>query len=321
MVEAFPPGEFQTFLKVLHPAGSAEVADFRKELAGYARIVRDWAETQPMPVSVYPAPGGLVPWATVGFDYTLCWRPGEGDPDTWPTVICSSSRDTWPTHALPTLEFLIALLSEPAAISELSYVTRAVQPPHFTALEGERAPIETSAPNSAYWLDGLSVEVLSQMARPVADLGGRIEVEPLADFDRKAFIKKAQRALPGDFCKILELYGAVRLGPVRMLAPDGSAHDFFEESAAFAKTVKAERKVCRGPSGTVYPESQGLILWGRLDDGGYLCWAQTPDGDPWHWPVVALDASLRYHRTYPMSTSQFLYQLAVDPDGFTSPSA
>ncbi|MFI5492952.1 SMI1/KNR4 family protein [Actinoplanes sp. NPDC051859] len=321
LAESFPPGEYQTFFKVLHPTGSRKVADFRAEVAEYAQIVRDWAQAQPAPISVYPAARGLVPWATVGFDYTLCWRPGEGEPDTWPTVICSAGRGPWPVYEMTTQEFLIALLSEPATISELSYVTEAVQPPHFTALDGERAPIDTSLPGYAHWLDGLLMEDLHQLARPVAELSGHIEAAPLADFDRYAFLEKVRRTLPDDFCKILELYGAARIGPARVSAPDGSEHDFFAESTALAKRVKAERKAGRGPLGTVHPESQGLILWGRLDNGGYLCWAQTPGGRSRQWPVVALDASLRHHVTYPMSTSQFLYELAINPDGVELPSA
>ncbi|MEV6602476.1 hypothetical protein AB0M36_37345 [Actinoplanes sp. NPDC051346] len=319
LVEAFPPGEFQTFFKALHPAKQDGGAGFRKEITSYARIVADWAEDQPEPMAVYPEPGGLVPWATIGFDYTLCWRPGNGRPDTWPTVLCDSGTDPWPVYEMSTVEFLIALLTEPPVISELSYVTEAVQPPEFVALEGQRAPITASGPTSAYWLDGLEEGALNSLSRPVAELAGHIEATPLPGFDRYAFLEQARRTLPSDFCEILETYGAVRVGPARMSAPGSGEHDFFAEMKALSKRVKAERKARGGPLGTVHPESQGLIPWGRLDGGGYLCWAQTPGGRSRQWPVVAIDASLQHHVTYPMSTPKFLLELARDPDGVVLP--
>ena len=65
-----------------------------------------------------------------------------------------------------------------------------------------------------------------------------------------------------------------------------------------------------GPRGPVHPEPSGLITWGRLDGGGYLCWVPT-SGDVNEWPVLVLDGSLRFSAVHHMSASRLLLELAT----------
>ena len=76
-----------------------------------------------------------------------------------------------------------------------------------------------------------------------------------------------------------------------------------------------------GPLGTVHPEYDGLITWGRLEGGGYLCWVPLPQGDSFRWPVVVLDATLRRSVTFKMSASRFLLELATHPERVPLPPA
>lgn len=325
LVEAFfPPGEFQTFVKILHPAAFVDPSEFRTEITGYAAIVADWAEDQPESYRVYPAAGGLIPWAIVGFfDYVFCWRADGADPDAWPTIICSGGGEPWPVVELPTAAFLNAVVTDPPVIEELDYIAAEVQPPEFTPLRGfEPVPDRpVRKPDPQYWIERLqpyTPRILSEI--PARELAPLVEAVPVAGFDEYAFLERAGRTLPGGYCDIVATLGVVTVGPARLCAPDGSDNDFFTVGKALSKRVAAERKQGGGPLGTVHPERGGLIPWGRLDGGGYLAWARITD-DPYEWPVVALDATLRHHVAYPMSTSRFLLELATNPDGVVLPPA
>ncbi|MDP9796434.1 hypothetical protein J2S43_004946 [Catenuloplanes nepalensis] len=323
LVDAFPPGEFQTFLKVLHPAAFAGAAEFRREIAGYAAIVADWAREQPGTHRVYPTGDGLIPWAIVGFDYVLCWQPGAGHPDTWPTIICSSGREPWPVVNLPTAAAVAAVVTVPPVIEVLAYIAEEVQPPEFTPLDGfEPAPEEgVSKPDGHYWIEQLqpyTPRILESVsARTLAPL---VQAVAVRGFSPNKLFTRARQMLPSDYRNIVATLGVVTVGPARLCVPDGSDHDFFAVGEALSKRVAAERKRGEGPHGTIHPESDGLMPWGRLDGGGYLGWARI-SGDSYEWPVVALDASLRHHVAYPMSVSRFLYELATNPDGVVLPPA
>lgn len=314
LTEAFPPGEFQTFLEVLHPAAHPGAGDFVREISGYAATVGDWGREQPEPQPVYPAAGGLIPWAIVGFDYVLCWRPDDGDPDRWPTVVCSSDdEERWPTCDRPTAAVLLAVVTEPGVVEELDYIAEEVQPPAFIPREGYEPQEPAPRPSAAHWIADLEAYTPSILPTvPAADLAPLVQATPVPGFDESAFLRRAARALPGDYIDIVKHLGAVTVGPARLLAPDGTDLDFFAEGKALAKRVAKEREGGHGPRGTIHPESDGMILWGRLDGGGFLGWARV-SGDPYEWPVMALDASLRQHVTYPMSTSVFLHELATNP--------
>ncbi|MFI5936742.1 hypothetical protein [Actinoplanes sp. NPDC051494] len=291
LAENFPPGEFQTFFKLLHPAHFAGPREFHDEVAGYRAIVEDWAPGD--------LAAGLLPWGTIGFDAVLCWHTDDDDPDSWPIVIVTSDPSEWETFALSTTDFVAALVTDPPVITEWAHIAEAVQPPAF-------APYGVEPPES-YWTAGLDIGVLE---RDVDALARVVGGSPLPGFDENALFSRAGQTLPGDYCAILALLGPIRVGPARLLGPD----DHFTERQSLTRRVKAERAAGGGPLGPVYPEDTGLIVWGRLDDGGYLCWAQNIDHRSRMWPVVVLSADLRHHVTHAMSTSRFLLRLAEGQD-------
>ncbi|MEU8610706.1 hypothetical protein AB0C29_22225 [Actinoplanes sp. NPDC048791] len=54
----FPPGVFQSFLKILHPSAEADPATYAAEVGGYA-LLRDDAEEKGFPYPLHPALGGV----------------------------------------------------------------------------------------------------------------------------------------------------------------------------------------------------------------------------------------------------------------------
>jgi hypothetical protein len=122
-----------------------------------------------------------------------------------------------------------------------------------------------------------------------------------------------------DFGLLLGEFGAVRVGPATVSGPDGSPSDFFDEIERLGDQVRAMRAAGDGPLGTVHPEVNGLIPWGRLGGGGHLCWVPLPRARPGQWPVVVVDATLRFSTTYKMSASRFLLELATHPERILLP--
>jgi hypothetical protein len=320
VVEAFPPGRIQSGFEILHPGRFANPVEYRREIAGYAGIVRDRAADLAKPMAVYPQPGGLLPWATVGLGPIVCWLTEGKDPQKWPVVVCPSAVERWNRYELSTAEFLQAVVTVPPSIVELAYVAEAVQPPVFkpmNAVPGARG----EAPGAEYWLDGVPDGPLPEPVNAVADLRALVHGAPVPGFDWTAVLRRMKRALPPDFRRLLSEFGAVTVGPATVSAPDGSAHDFFAEMRRLSDRVKAERAAGGGPLGTVHPESDGLIPWGRLDGGGYLCWVPLPEDEPEDWPVAVLDETLRFSVTYKMSASRFLLEVATHPERILLPPA
>jgi hypothetical protein len=319
LVDLFPPGDFQTFVNLLHPSDLTSPAEYKRRVLECATVVRDRAADLNEPVGVYPDPGGLLPWATVGFGPVICWLTEGPNPDEWPVVVCGSV-DRWNYYEQATAAFLRALVTVPTPVTELSYVAEAIQPPAFTTLH-EVPGARADAPSAEYWLNGVEPGPLAEPFNAVEQLRPFVEAVPIPGFDWIAVLKQMKRALPVDFRRLLTEFGGVSVGPAKVSAPDGSAGDFFTEQRQLADLVKAQRAEGAGPLGTVYPELSGLICWGRIDGGGYLCWVPLPYGDPFEWPVVVLDATLRMSITYKMSASRFLLELATHPERIVLPPA
>ncbi|WP_433717982.1 hypothetical protein ACQP2Y_27840 [Actinoplanes sp. CA-051413] len=319
----FPPGVFQSFLKVLHPSAESDPAAYAAEVGGYAALLRDDAQEKGFPYPLYPAPDGVVPWATIGFDYVICWLPEGDTPDAWPVVVCESRLIEWQVTGLSTAEFMRAITTVPSGVPMLAYVAEARQPPTFVAFKPAGGPSSYASatqarPRAGYWLEGEVRTPLAEPVNAVADLAAVVAPGPKSTVDRVAVLTRIGRGVPPDFFRLVDTLGAVSVGPATVSAPDGSATDFFAQLKQLGDRVAELRAAGAGPIGTIHPESGGLITWGRLRGGGYLCWLPA-SGKPKEWPVVILDESLRFSVTYYMSASRFLLELATRPERVALP--
>jgi hypothetical protein len=100
--QAFPPGETRIGFRVFHPSEScpwwlvdevpamAEHYQLRVDNRRWflARDPADAARVGPdVPLSFYPAQGGLIPWAAWESSFVVCWDPVDPDPNRWPVVV------------------------------------------------------------------------------------------------------------------------------------------------------------------------------------------------------------------------------------------
>ncbi|MEU4624221.1 hypothetical protein AB0G04_30125 [Actinoplanes sp. NPDC023801] len=309
LAETFPPGEFQGFFKILHPDMYEDAAEYRAAFRGHAGLLRCRA---------YPKPGGVIPWGTVQFDYLLCWIPEGDDPDRWPVAVFRPhGHEPEARYEMTAAELVHALLIVPCPIERLAYVAEAEQPPDFGVFEddehdeddGDDEDDGRPAPSPGFWMHPALLGALPEPVDAAAELRPYLTVSP-GTADRSA----DALPLPGDYRRLVAEVGTVTAGPATLLAPPRLA----AETERLRARIAGEREAGTGPLGPIFPEENGLILWGVLEGGGYLFW--MPYGpDPDEWRVVALDRTLRFSAHYRMSATRFLLALSREPGSVVLP--
>ncbi|MFF8916756.1 SMI1/KNR4 family protein [Streptomyces sp. NPDC015032] len=108
--DTYPSLVFGDFLFVGFPPPGQEQA--WAEDPDDLEILAEWCEDAEMPVPLrpFPAPGGLLPWATsYSGDYFL-WTTGGAGPDEWTVTVASRNGDWWHYEA-GAVQFLADLIS------------------------------------------------------------------------------------------------------------------------------------------------------------------------------------------------------------------
>jgi hypothetical protein len=97
--QRFSPGAHREQLYVFHAAMPGNYG-LEHSIRDYAKGFQEWADLDAAsprpgvvntPYSIYPAPGGLIPWAAFQNYGALCWLPEVEDPDQWPVIAYSDS--------------------------------------------------------------------------------------------------------------------------------------------------------------------------------------------------------------------------------------
>jgi hypothetical protein len=315
IADALPPGSFQTYLSLLHPAQFKRSGRYAKEVRGYADQLREDAAESEFPYPIYPDPGGVLPFAVIGLDWVIGWLTEGDDPDRWPVVLCDSRLESWHVYPMSTSEFLLAAVTLPATIEPLDYVAEEVQPPSFAGFDGSSAPVP-SAPEPNYWAGPAEQRPMIGPADAVDALRDLVEPAPVPPVDWDVVPSRLGFYLPADYRRLVDELGNVRVGPVTVTAPGGRP-DFLRSYDALRKRVVKLRAAGQGPRGTIYPEPRGALKWAELDGGGSVCWLFT-SAKPDEWAVLVLGADLEFAAPYAMTASRFLLELATNPELPTS---
>ncbi|MER7738335.1 SMI1/KNR4 family protein [Streptomyces sp. NPDC096538] len=124
----YPMFELSDFLRVGGPAPGAEVAWATEDL----EIVAEWCEDADLavPLHPYPAPGGLLPWASSNQGDFFLWTTSPAGPQEW-TVTVASRNGAWWHYTGGAVQFLAELVSgglEPWALPtvrpEITWIRR-----------------------------------------------------------------------------------------------------------------------------------------------------------------------------------------------------
>ncbi|MEU7476658.1 hypothetical protein AB0A63_11805 [Lentzea sp. NPDC042327] len=109
LVNRFPTGYFSSFVTVPSPVRLANGnSPFLWEAQDALAVLREAADTAH---PAYPAPGGLLPWASSTEGHVFFWRTGDEDPARWPTVFCDDELTGWGEYPGTASEFLRDVLT------------------------------------------------------------------------------------------------------------------------------------------------------------------------------------------------------------------
>ncbi|WP_461034935.1 SMI1/KNR4 family protein [Streptomyces mayteni] len=113
LVELFGYGEFDGYLSLLladGPPGSLDIVRFNEFWARCAAADgnRSWE-----PYRLYPAPGGLLQWASTEQKASFYWLTEGADPDRWPILVTDDDHTSWDRFDGSTAEFVYRMLTDP----------------------------------------------------------------------------------------------------------------------------------------------------------------------------------------------------------------
>lgn len=113
LVERFGYGAFDGYLSLLlpdGPPGSLDIVEFNEFWARCAGVDGDgpWE-----PYRLYPAPGGLLQWASTEQRTSFYWLTEGSDPDRWPILVTDDAYTEWDRFDGSTAEFVYRLLTDP----------------------------------------------------------------------------------------------------------------------------------------------------------------------------------------------------------------
>lgn len=135
--------------------------------------------------------------------------------------------------------------------------------------------------------------------------------------DWAAVEERLGSALPADYRRFVDRFGAGRLGGIRVCAPGAptSEFDLFDLVDRVRAQAEAFRPTTEPPfNAPFHPQEGGLVPWGEMDGGITFFWCPVGD-DHDAWPVIVSDPSwLAWYRPY-LSFSTFLADYLVAPTG------
>ncbi|MFE9632433.1 hypothetical protein [Streptomyces sp. NPDC006463] len=112
LAELFGYGAFDGYLRLHIPD-----APFRSDdIALHTQFLGEWAKAHDSglwePYEVYPAPGGLLEWASSEQADQFFWLTEDPDPDRWPILMKEDVPDSWRRFDGTTAEFVHRLLTD-----------------------------------------------------------------------------------------------------------------------------------------------------------------------------------------------------------------
>ncbi|MGA4544382.1 hypothetical protein ACPA54_30775 [Uniformispora flossi] len=112
LAEIFGHGAFDGYLELSVPDASFAHADLVRQSESLAAFARTHGNGQWEPHSLFPAPGGLLPWAASEQADRFYWLTDGPDPDKWPIVMSEDIPDSWEQYDGSTAEFVYRMLTD-----------------------------------------------------------------------------------------------------------------------------------------------------------------------------------------------------------------
>lgn len=135
-VEKFPPGVFQTFLKVVQPDSPANVEQFIDDVNQEAGFLQSMvSESVGFPYPMYPAVPGLFPWGHIGTDFSFCWLLDRTHNANAPTVLVATFDGSTQLLDGSMVDCILSVIR--GQVPLLRYVAEQFDPPRFEVIPTE----------------------------------------------------------------------------------------------------------------------------------------------------------------------------------------
>ncbi|MGW4517956.1 hypothetical protein ACWEO4_39785 [Streptomyces sp. NPDC004393] len=118
LAELFGYGAFDSYLDLSVPNGRHHKRDIGTgpDIVRHTEWLAQWAKkhlNRWKSYDVYPAPGGLLEWASTEPGHRFFWHTGDTDPDQWSIVATDDAYDDWERFDSSTAEFIYRMLTDP----------------------------------------------------------------------------------------------------------------------------------------------------------------------------------------------------------------
>ncbi|ANP51023.1 hypothetical protein J2Z21_005027 [Streptomyces griseochromogenes] len=112
LVELFGEGAFDEYLRIHVPGAGFKGSD----IVRHTEWLSEWETVSRSglwePYELYPAPGGLLQWASSEQADQFFWLTDCADPDRWPILITEDIPDSWVRFDGTTTEFVYRMLTD-----------------------------------------------------------------------------------------------------------------------------------------------------------------------------------------------------------------
>lgn len=305
IVGKFPAGHFQGFLRVLRPGDRGGMPS---EYLGYYshRLdeMRAWQADEPerFPYPIFPESGGLIPWGETTQGDLFFWLTDLTDPNSWPVIVTDYEFSSWKKVSKGLAGFLCDVVT--GRFDGQPYGADSASSAPWYRLTVPQ-PAVTRASSEGFWR-----KFPDSGQRPVNAMQDIHAILPVSrtmnqSIEWSSIEDRLDITLPPDYKSFANTFGSGTIGDVSIMAP-GARPD--SDLLQFIETVQTtfgsdQQRKEKGPP--IYPESQGLIPWGRVKGDG-ICWWAPVSSDSLSWGIVESNARMSIKYSPTLSFSSFL---------------
>ncbi|SHN44662.1 hypothetical protein [Cryptosporangium aurantiacum] len=285
--EHFPPGLFQDYLTIYHPAQNTG-EDVLRYTGALVEMIEEFADFDDPPFPLTVGAGGLIAWGIANVSPYFCWIANSENPDEWPTLIIEDDGSRWQQVDRPMTEVLTEVLFGAERLSVLAdYDALKRTPVAFEPFEkGPVSDVPGEAMPVSY--DGRPLREPVDAVDALLEVSGAAAsgLKPHRNLPRPTALEPS--IFPADYRRLIDRVPTLRIADVALLVPGDQAteHDWHAQMALL-QDVARMRRDNGGHAFLLWPAPGGLIPWARTEREEVCCWLPHA-ADPDSWPVAVL---------------------------------
>ncbi|MFI7673813.1 SMI1/KNR4 family protein [Actinophytocola sp. NPDC049390] len=305
IVGKFPVGHFQGFLRVLRPGDrGGEPSEYLGYYSHRLDDMRSWQadESERFPYPVFPESGGLIPWGETTRGDLFFWLTDLIDPNSWPVIVTDYEFSSWQKVSKGLAGFLCDVVT--GRFDGQSYGADSASNAPWYRLSAPQ-PTVTRASVEGIWQD-----LSDSGERPVNAMQDIYTILPESrtinqSIEWGSIEDRLGITLPLDYKSFVNTFGPGTIGDVTIMAPGARPDSDLLQLIETVQTTHGSDRQRKEKGPPIYPESQGLIPWGRVTGDG-ICWWAPVSADSLSWGIVESNARMSVKYSPTLSFSSFL---------------